>query len=110
MASYKYYVEEGKALACRKGLLEEHTVVEPEYIGGDDDEKEMRLNELEVKGLVYKGQTSKPEAEANRKAALEKEQVKKAAETKRKASEKNDVKPKDDEAKAAGGAQRKDAK
>jgi len=54
-----YFVEEGKSLTSRKGVLAPHDKVTAEMIG-DGKQLEVLLN----KRFLYKSEKSKPEAEA----------------------------------------------
>ena len=71
-----YFVEEGKSLTSRKGVLAPHDKVTAEMIG-DGKQLEVLLN----KRFLYKSEKSKPEAEAEAakkaKQAAEKAEVKK---------------------------------
>ena len=60
-----YFVEEGKSLTSRKGVLAPHDKVTAEMIG-DGKQLEVLLN----KRFLYKSEKSKPEveAEADKKA------------------------------------------
>lgn len=52
----QYYVEPGKSLSTRKGILTDHCEAKPEYFGEGGDK---RMKELLEKGILYKAKAPK---------------------------------------------------